>query len=182
MHFIVKVFPEIIIKSAPVRKRFMRQLRENLRVLLKPIDNRIKVQSDWEKLEIVAPDVDESIIAQASEVLAHTPGIANFYLIKAYPVGDLDDIFQKVLPHWKDALAGKTFCVRARRHGNHEFTSTQIEQYVGGGLLHNSDAKGVDLHNPDIIVPLEVKWDRLFVIAKRFVNVHIVFIVDLQGL
>lgn len=167
MHFIVKVFPEIIIKSAPVRKRFMRQLRENLRVLLKPIDNRIKVQSDWEKLEIVAPDVDESIIAQASEVLAHTPGIANFYLIKAYPVGDLDDIFQKVLPHWKDALAGKTFCVRARRHGNHEFTSTQIEQYVGGGLLHNSDAKGVDLHNPDIIVPLEVKWDRLFVIAKK---------------
>ena len=167
MHFIVKVFPEIIIKSPPVRKRFMRQLRDNLHALLKPIDNRIKVRSDWEKLEVVAPDVDESVIAQASVVLAHTPGIANFSLITAYPVGDLDDILQKVLPHWKDALAGKTFCVRARRHGNHDFTSTQVEQYVGGGLLHNSDAKGVNLHTPDIVVPLEIKWDRLFVVAKK---------------
>ncbi|HOY22620.1 MAG TPA: tRNA uracil 4-sulfurtransferase ThiI [Cellvibrio sp.] len=167
MHFIVKVFPEIIIKSPPVRKRFMRQLRDNLHLLLKPIDNRIKVRNDWEKLEVVAPDVDESVIAQVSVVLAHTPGIANFSLVAEYPVGDLDDIFQKVLFHWRDALAGKTFCVRARRHGNHEFTSTQVEQYVGGGLLHNSDAKGVQLRTPDIVVPLEIKWDRLFVISKK---------------
>lgn len=167
MHFIVKVFSEIIIKSPPVRKRFIKQLRDNLRKLLADKGVHVDVQRDWEKIEIVAEDVNDTVIAQVSEVLAHTPGIANFSLIKAYPVGDLDDIFQKVLPHWKDALAGKTFCVRARRHGNHEFTSTQVEQYVGGGLLHNSDAKGVELRNPDVVVPLEIKWDRLFVIAKK---------------
>lgn len=167
MHFIVKVFSEIIIKSPPVRKRFIKQLRDNLRKLLADKGVQVDVQRDWEKIEIVAEDANDSVIAQVSEVLAHTPGIANFSLIKAYPVGDLDDIFQKVLPHWKDALAGKTFCVRARRHGNHEFTSTQVEQYVGGGLLHNSDAKGVELRNPDVVVPLEIKWDRLFVIAKK---------------
>lgn len=167
MHFIVKVFSEIIIKSPPVRKRFIKQLRDNLRKLLADKGVQVDVQRDWEKIEIVAEDANDSVIAQVSEVLAHTPGIANFSLIKAYPVGDLDDIFKKVLPHWKDALAGKTFCVRARRHGNHEFTSTQVEQYVGGGLLHNSDAKGVELRNPDVVVPLEIKWDRLFVIAKK---------------
>ena len=167
MHFIVKVFPEIIIKSPPVRKRFLRQIRENLHVLLKSIDNSIKVRNDWEKLEVIAPNADESVIAQVSVVLAHTPGIANFSLVVAYPVGDLDDIFKKVLPHWKDALAGKTFRVRARRHGNHAFSSTQVEHYVGGGLLHNSGAKGVDLRTPDIVVPLEIKEDRLFVIVKK---------------
>ena len=167
MHFIVKVFSEIIIKSPPVRKRFIKQLRDNLRKLLADKGVKVDVQRDWEKIEIVAPDADESVIAQVHEVLAHTPGIANFSLIKAYPVGDLEDIFQKVLPHWKDELAGKTFCVRARRHGNHEFTSTQLEQYVGGGLRQHTAAKGVDLHNPDVIVPLEVKWERLFVIAKK---------------
>ena len=167
MHFIVKVFSEIIIKSPPVRKRFIKQLRDNLRKLLADKGVKVDVQRDWEKIEIVAQDADQATIAQVSEVLAHTPGIANFSLIKAYPVGDLDDIFKKVLPHWKDALAGKTFCVRARRHGNHEFSSTQVEQYVGGGLLHNSDAKGVELRNPDIVVPLEIKWDRLFVIANK---------------
>ena len=167
MHFIVKVFSEIIIKSPPVRKRFIKQLRDNLRKLLADKGVKVDVQRDWEKIEIVAPDADESVIAQVSDVLAHTPGIANFSLIKAYPVGDLDDIFKITLTHWKDALAGKTFCVRARRHGNHDFTSTQVEQYVGGGLLHNSDAKGVELRNPDIVVPLEIKWDRLFVITKK---------------
>lgn len=169
MHIIVKVFSEIIIKSPPVRKRFIKQLRDNLRKLFGNLElgMKINVQNDWEKIEITAPEADDSIIAQVCEVLAHTPGIANFSVIKAYPVGNLDEIFKIVLPHWKDALTGKTFCVRARRHGNHEFTSTQLEQYVGGGLLHNSDAKGVDLHNPDIVVFLEVKWDRLFVIANK---------------
>src|SRR6187431_41716 len=167
MHFVVKVFSEIIIKSPPVRKRFIKQLRDNLRKLLSDKGVNVDVQRDWEKIEIVAPDADEATIAQVSEVLTHTPGIANFSLIKAYPVGDLDDIFQKVLPHWKDALAGKTFCVRARRHGNHDFTSTQLEQYVGGGLLQHTQAKGVELRKPDITVPLEVKWDRLFVIASK---------------
>ena len=95
MHFIVKVFPEIIIKSAPVRKRFIRQLRDNLRHLLNPIDRAIKVQSDWEKIEIVAEGASKSVIAQTAKVLAHTPGIANFALIQAYPIGDLEDIFQK---------------------------------------------------------------------------------------
>ncbi len=167
MHFIIKVFPEVIIKSPPVRKRFMKQLRDNLRKLLNPIARGINVQNDWEKLEIVAPDAGDLVTAQVSEVLAHTPGIANFSLIQEYPVGDLDDIFQKVLPHWRDELAGKTFCVRVRRHGNHSFSSTEVERYVGGGLLHNSSAKGVVMRNPDITVPLEIKWDRLFVIAKK---------------
>lgn len=167
MHFIVKVFSEIIIKSPPVRKRFIKQLRDNLRKLLADVGVAVDVQRDWEKIEILAENADESVIAKVSEVLAHTPGIANFSLIKAYPVGDLDDIFQKVLPHWRDQLEGKTFCVRARRHGNHSFTSTEVERYVGGGLLQHSNAKGVDLHNPDIVVPLEIKWDRLFVISDK---------------
>src|SRR5690606_12132689 len=72
-----------------------------------------------------------------------------------------------VLPHWRDALEGKTFCVRAKRHGNHDFTSVQVEQYVGGGLLQNSQAKGVDLHRPDVIVQLEIKKNRLFVITSK---------------
>ena len=78
MHFIVKVFSEIIIKSPPVRKRFIKQLRDNLRKLLADKGVQVDVQRDWEKIEIVAEGADESVIAQVSEVLAHTPGIANY--------------------------------------------------------------------------------------------------------
>lgn len=167
MHFIVKVFPEIIIKSPPVRKRFIKQLRDNLRVLLANLGVDIDVQRDWEKIEIRCPEADTQVTAQVSDVLARTPGIANFALIHDYPLGDLDSIFQNTLRHWRDQIAGKTFCVRARRVGKHEFSSVDVEQYVGGGLLHNSDAKGVSLHKPDIIVPLEIKGERLWVLTSK---------------
>jgi hypothetical protein len=42
MHFIVKVFPEIIVKSPPVRKRFIKQLRDNLRRMLAPLETLSK--------------------------------------------------------------------------------------------------------------------------------------------
>lgn len=167
MHFIVKVFPEIIIKSPPVRKKFIKQLRDNLRVLLANLGVDIDVQRDWEKIEIRCPEANEQVTSQVADVLARTPGIANFALIHDYPLGDLDSIFHNTLRHWRDQLAGKTFCVRAKRVGKHAFSSVEVEQYVGGGLLHNSDAKGVSLHKPDIIVPLEIKDERLWVLTSK---------------
>jgi thiamine biosynthesis protein ThiI len=167
MHFIVKVFPEIIIKSPPVRKKFIKQLRDNLRVLLANLGVDIDVQRDWEKIEIRCPHADEHVTSQVADVLARTPGIANFALIHDYPLGDLDSIFHNTLRHWRNQLTGKTFCVRAKRVGKHEFSSVQVEQYVGGGLLHNSEAKGVKLHKPDIIVPLEIKDNRLWVLTSK---------------
>jgi thiamine biosynthesis protein ThiI len=167
MHFVVKVFPEIIMKTPPVRKRFIKQLRDNLRLLLANIGVQIDVQRDWEKIEIRSPEADAQITAQVAEVLAHTPGIANFVLIHEYPLGDLESIFQHTLHHWREPLAGKTFCVRIKRVGQHSFSSVEAEKYVGGGLLQHSQAKGVILQKPEITVPLEIKGDRLWVVTSK---------------
>jgi thiamine biosynthesis protein ThiI len=167
MHVLVKVFSEIFIKSMPVRKRMIRQLRDNLRKLLADQGVGIDVRQDWEKIEIIAPAADAAITAQVADVLARTPGIANFSLIQAYPLGDLDNILEKVVLHWGEALHGKTFCVRVKRHGNHSFSSMDVERYIGGGLLLKTQAKGVDLHQPDFVVPLEIKKDRLFIITRK---------------
>lgn len=167
MHFIVKVFPEIIMKSAPVRKRFIKQLRDNLRQLLQPLGPNIQVSRDWEKVQIEAPGADEGLVNQVADVLARTPGIANFARVQAYPLGDLDDILAKTHRHWAELLAGKTFCVRVKRSGQHDFSSTDVERYVGGGLLHHSEAAGVDLHRPDVTVRLEIKADTLYVLTSR---------------
>ncbi|UMX69119.1 THUMP domain-containing protein [Klebsiella pneumoniae] len=35
----------------------------------------------------------------------------------------LHDTTEQTLPLWREALEGKTFCVRAKRRGKHEFTS-----------------------------------------------------------
>lgn len=167
MHFVVKFFPEITIKSNPVRKRMSRQLKDNLRTLLKQVDDRIKVHKDWEKIDVIAPDAVAHLADRIEEVLAHTPGIANFSRVYQYPLGDLQDIYEKTRAIWGDRLAGQTFCVRAKRTGNHDFKSLDVEQYVGGGLNQHTQAKGVKLKNPDITVQLEIRHDKLNVIEAK---------------
>jgi thiamine biosynthesis protein ThiI len=169
MYFIIKLFPEITIKSPPVRKRFIKHLRENLRGLIKPIDERIVVTREWDKIEVradISAEEAAPLIPQVSVVLSNTPGIANFALVRPFPLGDLDDIYQKTQSIWGEALAGKTFCVRAKRAGNatHDFTSSEVERYVGGGLNVHTEAAGVKLKNPDITVKLEITQDELFVV------------------
>lgn len=175
MHFIVKLFPEITIKSAPVRKRFTKQLRENLRDLLKPLDKRITVVRDWDKIEVIAEGVEEpALTARVAEVLTHTPGVAHFVEVVGFAMPDMTDaeagmhqIFLQVLPFWQDKLAGKTFCVRVKRNGDHAFTSIEIERYVGGGLNQHTAAAGVRLKNPDITVKMEIHKDKFYVVLDQ---------------
>lgn len=167
MHFVVKFFPEITIKSNPVRKRMSRQLKENLQRLLRQLDDRIQVRKDWEKIDVIAPDAVAHLGGRIEEVLAHTPGIANFSRVQQFPLGDLQDIYEKTLSVWGDKLAGKTFCVRAKRTGDHDFKSLDVEQYVGGGLNQNTQAAGVKLKDPDITVKLEIRHDKLNVVEQQ---------------
>ena len=167
MHFIVKLFPEITIKSPPVRKRFTKHLRDNLKNLLAEVGEPIQVVREWDKLDVLSESNDPKVTARLAEILANTPGIAHFAQVRSFPLGDLDDIYQKTHEVWADALEGKTFCVRVKRSGDHEFTSIDIERYVGGGLNQHSNALGVRLKNPDVTVMLEVRKDTLYVIEKQ---------------
>ncbi|ROR98866.1 thiamine biosynthesis protein ThiI [Sinobacterium caligoides] len=166
MKFIVKFFPEITIKSKPVRKQFVRHLTDNVRSLLRQIDAEVKVQRDWDKL--VVESQQEEKLQRFVETLSHTPGIAYFNEVSHYPLGDLHDIFEKTKLLWGERLAGKTFAVRCKRAGTHAFSSGEIERYVGGGLNQHTEAKGVQLKNPDITVMLEVRDENLYITNCRY--------------
>lgn len=174
MHFIVKVFPEIIIKSPPVRKRFIKQLRDNLRALVAEVESGVRVDRDWEKVELTASDAgltaDEAALREArvADILAHTPGIGSFLRVQEFPLSeDMHENFTHTLSCWQGKLAGKTFCVRVKRSGRHSFTSTDVERYIGGGLAQHTENAGVELKKPDITVRLEIKDDRLFVVSSH---------------
>ncbi|MGS2722759.1 tRNA uracil 4-sulfurtransferase ThiI [Porticoccus sp. GXU_MW_L64] len=166
MHFIVKLFPEIIVKSPPVRKRMIKQLANNLTKLVKGLSEELRVVREWDKIEVVGPESNEPLALKVREVLQNTPGIANFSSVHRYALGDMDQMYQQTLSHWGAALAGKTFCVRAKRTGSHNFTSNEVEQYVGGGLNQNTETAGVKLKNPDVTVRLEIKDDNFYVIEN----------------
>ena len=173
MKFIIKLFPEIIIKSKPVRKRFITQLKKNLKKTLQPIDESIKIGGSWDFLEVgfdesAHSDEHNSLISsQILERLKNTPGIDFILKVKAHQFESIDDIADIVVKEFAEQVKGKTFCVRAKRNGKHPFNSTQVEQKSGGALLHNSEAKGVELRTPEVTVQLEIKQDTLHTIESR---------------
>ncbi|MEH6651579.1 MAG: tRNA uracil 4-sulfurtransferase ThiI [Motiliproteus sp.] len=168
MKFIVKLFPEITIKSKPVRKRFIQRLQSNLQVILRRIDERAHVVGQWDKILVETRVEDPEQIAAIVDALQRTPGIAYFLEVKQYPLGSFDDVFQLTRDVYAERLAGKRFVVRVKRAGKHEFTSNDLARYVGGGLLQHTEAAGVDLHTPEVTVSLEVRDQSLFVVERRY--------------
>ena len=60
MKFIIKLFPEIMIKSDSVRKRFIKILTSNIRnVLLRETEN-VAVIRNWDFIEVRAKVVEEA--------------------------------------------------------------------------------------------------------------------------
>jgi tRNA uracil 4-sulfurtransferase len=168
MKFIVKFFPEITIKSRPVRKQLVKQLRDNLRALLKSIDPAVDLQRDWDKLTVVTQLTEPEAHRQFIDVLSHTPGIAYFLDVLEYPFIDLDDACLKTSALWAPRLRDKSFVVRCKRSGEHSFSSIDAERHIGGHLFELGAARCVDLRNPEVMVRVEIRADRLFVINERF--------------
>ncbi|MGE8407056.1 MAG: tRNA uracil 4-sulfurtransferase ThiI [Pseudomonas sp.] len=167
MKLIVKVFPEITIKSRPVRKRFIRQLGRNIRTVLKDLDPALAVDGVWDNLEVVTRVDDEKVLREMTERLSCMPGIAHFLQVDEYPLGDFDDIVAKCKAHFGHLLAGKRFAVRCKRGGHHDFTSMDVDRYVGSQLRQQCGAAGIDLRTPEVEVRIEVRDKRLYVIHNQ---------------
>ena len=168
MQFVVKFHPEITIQSRPVRKQFIRQLRDNIRRLLREYDADVLVVRDWDKITIETDVSDEAVLKEMVAVLQRTPGITWIMDVFECDLESVHQVFEQTLALKKDELAGKRFAVRCHRVGDHDFRSVDVERYVGGGLNQHSDALGVDLKNPETVVRIEIRGQRVFIINRRY--------------
>ncbi|RMR58237.1 tRNA sulfurtransferase [Pseudomonas syringae pv. actinidiae] len=167
MKLIVKVFPEITIKSPPVRKKFIRQLGKNIRTVLRELDADIVVGGVWDNLEVETRQTDPKVLQGIRDRLSCMPGIANFLQVAEYPLGDMDDIVAKCKLHYAYLLPGKMFSVRCKRAGRHDFSSMDVEKYVGSKLRMQCGAAGIELKKPDLVVRMEIRDQRLFVVHDQ---------------
>jgi thiamine biosynthesis protein ThiI len=167
MKLIVKVFPEITIKSRPVRKHFIRQLAKNIRSILREFDPQLKVSGVWDNLEVETQISEPKTLQAMIERLSCTPGIVHFLQVDEYPLGDFDDVVEKCKLHFADQLPGKIFAVRCKRAGKHTFSSIDVERYVGSQLRQQCGAAGISLKAPEVVVRMEIRDQRLFVIHHQ---------------
>lgn len=167
MKFIVKLQSEITIKSRPVRKRFTKILESNLKTVLRRVDEQITARMTWDNIEVNTPNDSPENRKKVIETLKCVPGIPMFLEVEQTDFTDLHSIYEKTIALHAKTIENKTFCVRVKRTGNHDFKSIQVEQYVGGGLNQAVESAKVKLSKPDVTIHLEIKNEKLFIVTER---------------
>ncbi|OIQ26011.1 tRNA uracil 4-sulfurtransferase ThiI [uncultured Vibrio sp.] len=165
MKFIVKPHPEIFVKSDSVRKRFTRILECNIRNVLQSRTESVAVFNRRDHIEVSA-QTDE-YYKETLEVLTHTPGIHHSLEVQQSEFKDLHDIYEQVLELNRPNIEGKTFSVRAKRRGKHDFSSIELERYVGGGLNQAVESAKVKLTKPEVTVKVEIANEKLNQVISR---------------
>ncbi|MHA2940270.1 tRNA uracil 4-sulfurtransferase ThiI [Vibrio sp. RC27] len=166
MKFIVKPHPEIFVKSESVRKRFTKILEGNIRNIVKRRTQSVSVFNRRDHIEVTSES--DEFFQETLEILTHTPGIAQVLEVLQSEFTDLHNIYEQVLAHSQDKIVDKTFVVRAKRRGKHDFTSIELERYVGGGLNQAVESAKVKLKNPDVTINVEIAEGKLNQVIARY--------------
>ncbi|HDR1037702.1 TPA: tRNA 4-thiouridine(8) synthase ThiI [Pasteurella multocida] len=169
MKFVIKLFPEIMIKSESVRKRFVKILTGNIRNILTKHDETIAVVRHWDYIEVRSKKAENR--PHLIELLGRIPGIHHFLEVDEKPFTTIHDIFEQTLQDIGTSLDNKTFCVRVRRKGKHTFNSLDVERYVGGGLNQHIPSAKVQLSKPDVTVRIDIENDNMMLIKARHVGI-----------
>ena len=162
--FIVKLFPEIVVKSKPVRTRMIRILTGNIRNVFQNSGIKVKVLGNWDRVFVKVPK--EVSNETASDILSRIPGIHSFSEVLSFPYASLDDILKTAAPLALPEITGKTFCVRCKRKGHETFTSVELERALGEVLWESGKSAGVSLKKPQITIHIEVDGKKFYLLSN----------------
>jgi len=154
------------VKGSSAKKQMIGQLYNNLIKLLGEIDSDIAIKKFSDKLEVVTPI---KVVNRVRERLLNTSGIEQVLEALQFDnMENLEDIKAKVCEISASEIVDKTFVVRAKRSGKHDFNSSEMERTIGGYMLaHTPSSKGVDLHNPDVTIKIELINKQLNIITQK---------------
>ncbi len=144
------------------KKEFIRVLARNIKNALGEYPSlEYIVQLDHIYIKLNDVDPDEII-----EVLQSISGIHALSLVLKIDE-DIDNICEESLKLIKQEK-GQTFKVHAKRaNKKYPIISDQINRLVAGKILKNTDLK-VDVHNPDILLSIEIRNDGCYIFTKTY--------------
>ena len=153
---------EIYIKSDRTRQRFMPILNSNLQKSLAAFGVAGTVRRHGHHgFELKSDDLDGAGIAAA-----HVFGIDRVDKVTVFDAPSLDHLATSVADLVGPDLAGKTFAVRVRRSGKHDWKSKQAEAVIGNALYDM--AAGVDLTNPQQTVQIRVEDSKAAIVSHTW--------------
>ena len=169
MKFIIRLFPEISIKSKPVRNRLIRQVRQNLVNVCKHHGISVNAYAQWDKVVAI---FDETITKdRAITELSRIPGIHSFMEVNEYPFTTLDSLFDEIKDVVGPSIENKTFAVRVKRKRQHEFNSQMAERVIGGKFKASFPNKGVCLDNPEVLIHIEIENQTAYLSGEKHLGI-----------
>lgn len=153
-------YGEIALKSPRVRSRFEAKLSSNIAAWFVGAGRECRIMRERGRVFVWADD--EGFAASA---LSRTFGIVSFSKVEETS-SEREDIFRLAVelagPHFRE---GTRFCVRARRSGQHRYTSMELARDAGSAIfLANEGMRPkVDLTTPELEVFIDVRQSRTYV-------------------
>lgn len=158
------MFKSFLIKYAEIgvkgknRYLFEDALVDNAQRALDKIDGAFKVTKEYGRIYATAQsdyDYDEVI-----DALQHVFGIVGICPMIQIEDNGFEDLAQNVIKYVEDNYENKnfTFKVMARRaRKNYPMESMEINAEIGGRILDRFPETKVDVHNPDVIITIEIR-------------------------
>ncbi|MYA34170.1 MAG: tRNA 4-thiouridine(8) synthase ThiI [Gemmatimonadales bacterium] len=150
---LVRFSGELSTKARRTRSRFQNRLAANLRDAFDAEGIDAALECGWSRFHVESPD------AAFLDPLLRTFGVSSCSVLAGECEADLDTIVAAGTAFFAEAVRGRSYAVRARRSGSHDFSSSDIQQRLGAAL---NPGATVDLGNPDVTVFVEVRDERVF--------------------
>lgn len=161
MKLILIHYAELSLKGKN-RHEFEKQLAKNLKHLFRPE----KIIREHGRMMMYLEDIDDALL----EHLALVPGIRNFAVVHECKP-ELEALQETaklaVSQAFGDELSGRHFAVKSRR-ADKKFPLTSPElNFEVGGFVKNAFDLTVNLHNPEIIIHVEVTAETAFIYTDK---------------
>ena len=153
MFIIVRHATEIALKSEIVRQKFIDRLHENMKAAFARHRMALEIQATGSRFFLVTED--EKVL----DVLPRIFGISSFSVIEHVSRPNMDSMKETVAAY-APLVAGRSFCVRAKRFRVRGLNSPEVERTLGAVLFPY--AKKVDLTRPEIRVQVEIRKDNAY--------------------
>ena len=136
---------------------FLSCLRDNIKYALKDIN--VEIKYDRGRMFLISNDDYDLILSRVKNIF----GIHEINIGYEIDGNDLEVIKSNLI----DLIKNKefnTFKVETKRsYKQYPLTSMEISKLMGGVVLKNKDNVKVDVHNPEIIINVEIRHDKSYI-------------------
>ena len=135
---------------------FLKTLRDNVDRKLSDIEHEIKY--DYGRMIVTTEDFDGAV-AKIKEVF----GIHEIIIGYLFKEKDIEDIKRNVIDLLKDRNFTSFKVETKRSDKKYPIKSPEISRIIGGHILANLVNKKVDVHDPDLLVNIEIRINEVLV-------------------